>query len=146
MTDLEVPKKPGRPPKNEATRTGWRPSNQLATLKAPSGFTARWVHSDPARIAKLKAEGWRLMKHEDNEGEYLHEDVTTGQSLGTEIRYRDHIAMMIPDDVKKARTEYYSKETQEALRAVTKKSDSEIGATGAQVYTPKGREGRIVIE
>jgi hypothetical protein len=150
-TDSEAPRR-GRPPKiiddtetdtvAKGTYPGWKPSSLLGTLKARSGFTARWVSHDPARIAKMRSEGWITMKPTDNIGTYAQDE----SSLSGELRYRDMIGMMLPDQLKKSRNEYYRKETDDATRAILKQTDGEMRQKGVSTYTPKGMPGRIVID
>lgn len=154
IEEIEKEVKRGRPAKTDkddgavkGTTPGWRPSSLLGTLKARNGFTPRWVSNDPARIAKMRAEGWVVMRPEDNIGSYQNvDDVTAGKSLSGEIRYRDMIAMMLPPDKKEARDEYYRGETQSATKAILKQTDGDLKQKGVSTYTPKGMPGRIVIE
>src|SRR5689334_13681340 len=88
--------KPAEPKKG--TKPGWRPSSVLPQLKARSGFTARWVRNEPGNISKKMAEGWVLMKPEDNVGIAIRAiDTPDANPLANEIRYRESIAMMIAD-------------------------------------------------
>lgn len=133
--------------KKRPTRPGWRPSGKLSVLKARKGFTARWVSNDAAEIAKKKAEGWLIMRPEDNVGTKIQqEDVNDGSALIDGIVYRDLIAMMLPDDVKQDREDYFREENKQAIAGVLRQSDAELANTGVQTYTPKGQDGRIVIE
>ena len=151
---LEKTKKPkGRPKKEDkdnavkATKPEWRPSSRLATLKAKPGFTARWVDADPANVARKKAEGWLIMRPEDNVGPPIEQiDVNDGKALHNGIRYRDMIAMMLPNDLKSAREEYYREEHKQAMAGILKETDQKLGNMGVQVTKPKGSPGRIVIE
>lgn len=151
--DMNDAPRRGRPPKiqtdieNEnvapkGTRPGWKPSSLLGTLKARTGFTARWVSSDPARIAKMRSEGWIVMKPADNIGTYAQDET----SLSGELRYRDMIGMMLPDSLRKERNEYYRRETDEATKSILRQTDGEMREKGVSTYTPKGMPGRIVID
>lgn len=140
-------KKRGRPAKIDADEThgtvpGWKPSSLLGTLKAKSGFHARWVSSDPANIAKKRSEGWIIMKPEDNVGSYQQAE----SSLSGELRYRDLVAMMLPSSLKKSREEYYKNEVREATASILKQTDASLKQSGVSTYTPSGQAGRIVIE
>ncbi len=160
---MEVEQAPrrGRPPrekidmieqteKNEApkaTRPGFKPASRLGYLKAPANFTARWVKNDPDNIARKKQEGWVVMKPEDNKGTSFERiDVSDPKETGNHIRYQDMIAMMLPNDIKKDREEYYRNETRHATRAILRESDAQFKQKGVQTYTPKGQQGRIVID
>lgn len=154
---METIVKRGRPAKDEqnekpaeakkGTKPGWRPSSKLPDLKARTGFTARWVSNESGNISKKLSEGWILMKPSDNVGvpikDFLTPDTNT---LASEIRYRESIAMMIPDDVKAARAEYIQEENRAAQRQILRQTDEEFKRAGVQTYTPKGQAGRIVIE
>ena len=146
----EIPEKEEKPKtrrKRKATKPAWRPSSRLATLKARSGFTARWVSADPAEISKKRAEGWIIMKPSDNKGPEIEQtDISDGKALHDGIRYRDMIAMMLPDDLKEAREEYYKKENEQAMAGILDETDNKLGQIGAQTYKPKGASGRVTIE
>ena len=87
------------------------------------------------------------MEQKDNRGigvDVL--DVNDGSVVSNNIRYRDMIAMMLPNDIKESRTEYYKAETQRSTQMIMKKADEDAKQIGVQTYTPKGMSGRIVIE
>ena len=137
MTD-EV--KRGRPPKTDeqieekkkGTRPGWRPSSVLPQLKARTGFTARWVRNESGNIAKKLAEGWVVMKTEDNVGiPIISTETPDSNSLTNAIRYRDQIAMMISDDDKAARDEYLKRENAAVQRSILHKSDEQFKQMGS---------------
>lgn len=133
--------------KKKGTTPGWKPSSVLPNLKARHGFTARWVKNESANIYRKIEEGWVLMKAEDNIGIAIRQDNTPdANSLAGEIRYRDMIAMMLPDDKKLAREEYYSEENKSAKRSILNKTDEVFKRAGVQTYAPKEQSGRIVIE
>jgi len=144
QTDQTVDKK-AEPKKG--TKPGWRPSSVLPQLKARHGFTARWCANDSGNITKKLSEGWILMKPSDNVGIPIKSyDTPDSNSLATEIRFRDSIAMMIADEDKLARQEYMREESQAATRQILQKTDEEFKRSGVQTYSPKGQSGRIVIE
>lgn len=156
---METIVKRGRPAKAETeqsieksaepkkgTRPGWKPASVLPQLKARPGFTARWVRNDSGNISKKRAEGWVIMKSDDNVGVQIDSDTPDSNSLAGEIRYRDSIAMMIANDDKLARQEYMREEGRAAVKGILQKTDDELKSAGVQTYTPKGHSGRIVIE
>lgn len=130
------------------TRPGFRPADRLGEgLKAPHGFTARWVRNDAANVAKKKAEGWIVMKPSDNKGEYVEDfDVNQGTPMHNGIRYQDMIAMMLPNELKESRDEYYRNEVKNTTRNVLRQTDDEMRRAGVQTYAPKGQKGRVVID
>lgn len=131
----------------EATKPGWRPSYAQAFLKAPSGYTARWVRNEAGNIQRKLAEGWKMMRPEDNKGApIIAQDTTEANALASEIRHRDMIAMMMPVEMKEQRTAYYQAETQRLTSAVFDKTDQEFKKNGVATYAPKGMKGRIVID
>lgn len=137
--------RPAEPKKG--TRPGWKPSSVLPQLKARHGFTARWVANEPGNISKKLAESWILMKPSDNVGIPIKAyDTPDTNSVASEIRYRDSIAMMIADEDKKAREEYMREESRAATRQILKQTDEDFKRAGVQTYAPKGQSGRIVIE
>jgi hypothetical protein len=138
QTEIEKPKKKG-------TRPGWKPAGQIPRLKAPPGFTAKWAN--PEKLDKLRAEGWIIMKPEDNRGqEILKVDVNDTGSLTGAIRYREMIAIMLPNELKAERDEWLRNENREAMKNILKQTDEKLQDLGVQTYTPQGQAGRIVIE
>lgn len=133
--------------KKKGTPVGFRPSSVLPRLIAREGFSAKWIRNEAGHIASKLEEGWIIMKPTDNIGTSIRQDyVSEANSLGTEIRYRDLIAMMLPNEVKKAREEYYRNEARESQSQVLRETDSKLKSGGVQTYKPKGMAGRIVIE
>jgi hypothetical protein len=141
----------GRPKMSEevkATPVKWRPASKQATLKAKSGYTAKWVRNDPSDIARYKSEGFIIMKPDDNVGPYKEAplDVNDGTAVSNQIRFRDCIAMMLPNDLVEARKEYFKNENAAVMASVIKKTDDSVKKLGGQTYTPKGMAGKIVID
>lgn len=130
--------------KTKGTRPGWKPSSQLPHLKAPAGFCAKWCA--PAKLTERRAEGWQIMKPSDNVGEEIvNVDVNDVGSLTGALRYRDLVAIMLPKELKKQRDEYLRNENNEAMKGVLRKTDGELKDGGVETYTPKGLDGRVVI-
>lgn len=140
--------KPAVVEQKKGTRPGWRPADMLPNLKAKSGFTARWVANDPANIMRKRHEGWIVMKPSDNAGSHIESlgYATDSGTLASEIRYQNMIAMMLPDDMKKARDEYHRQRIDESTASILSESDEKMKRIGLKTYTPKGQSGRIVIE
>ncbi len=131
--------------KKKGTKPGWKPAGQIPRLKAPSGYTAKWAN--PEKLDKLRAEGWEIMKPEDNKGqEILKVDVNDAGSLTGALRYREMIAIMLPKELKEQRDEWVRQENKEAVKNILKQTDEELKENGVQTYAPKGQAGRIVIE
>ena len=87
------------------------------------------------------------MKPSDNVGVPINSyDTPDSNSLATEIRFRDSIAMMIADEDKLSRQEYMRSESQAATQQILQKTDQEFKRAGVQTYHPKSQSGRIVIE
>lgn len=157
---METVVKRGRPAKAEVeqttieknaepkkgTKPGWKPSSVLPQLKARTGFTPRWVRNESGNIAKKLAEGWVVMRDSDNVGIPIRQDNPDTNSTANEIRFRDQIAMMIPDDLRQARAEYIREQNRDAQRQILEKTDETFKQFGVQSYAPKGQSGRIVIE
>lgn len=145
----DAPEKETKPTrtKRKVKKPGYRPASRLATLKARKGYTPRWVSADPAEIARKKAEGWIIMQPKDNIGPEIEQtDIKDGSALHAGIRYRDMIAMMLPDSIREDREEYYREENRQAMAGILRDTDQKLEQTGAQVYKPHGQPGRIVIE
>jgi hypothetical protein len=131
--------------KKKGTPPGWRPAGQIPRLKAPSGYTAKWAN--PEKLDKLRAEGWEIMKPEDNRGQQiLKVDVNDTGSLTGALRYREMIAIMLPNALKQARDEWVRNENREAVKHILKNTDEKFEEFGVQTFKPEGQSGRIVIE
>ena len=132
-------------PKKKGTRPGWKPAGQLPKLKAPPGFSPKWANVD--KLDKLRAEGWQVMTPEDNKGApILKVDVNDGSSLNGALRYRELVAVMLPNDLKADRDEWVRNENREAMKGILKDTDEKLQEMGVQTYAPIGQAGRIVIE
>lgn len=132
-------------PVKKGTRPGWRPAGQMPRLKAPPGFSPKWANTE--KLDKLLAEGWIVMKPEDNKGApILKVDVNDVSSLTGALRYREMIAVMLPNELKEERDEWVRNENREAMRGILKETDEKLDEMGVQTYTPQGQAGRIVIE
>lgn len=149
MTEAQVETRRGRPPMQtvkEPTKPGFKPASRLGGLKAPQGYTARWVDADEGNIARKLEEGWIMMDQKDNQKDFGVKDVNDTNSVDSKIKYRGMVAMMLPDDLRASRQEYYKAETARATQSIMKKADAESKNIGVQTYSPKGQSGRIVIE
>lgn len=150
MSDTEIKEvRRGRPPMStvkKPTKPGWKPAARLGGVKAPEGYSARWVSDEPDNIARKKEEGWIIMDQKQNQKTFEVQDVTDGATLDSTIRYRGMVAMMLPDELKEQRTEYYKAETNRATQMIMRKTDTEAEKMGVETYSPKGSSGRIVIE
>lgn len=132
-------------PKKKGTRPGWRPAGQLPKLKAPPGYTAKWANPD--KLDRLRAEGWELMKPNQNRGqEILQIDVNDAGPLTGALRYRELVAIMLPNELKAERDEWVRQENREAVKHILKDADEKFQEKGVQTYAPTGQAGRIVIE
>lgn len=143
-TQIEAPPEQEKP-KKKGTRPGWRPAGQIPRLKAPKGFTPKWANPD--KLDKLRAEGWIIMRPEDNKGqEITKSDVNDAGSLTGALRYRELIAIMLPNELKEDRDEWLREENKQAVKGILNDTDEKIKELGVQTYTPTGQAGRIVIE
>lgn len=130
--------------KKKGTPPGWKPSGQLPKLKAPPGFHCKW--SSVAKLTERMAEGWTIMTPDDNRGErIINIDVNDVASLTGALRYRDLVAIMLPKELKEARDLYVRNENKEAMKGVLRETDEKLKEGGVETYTPKGQDGRIVI-
>lgn len=130
--------------KKKGTPPNWKPASQLPKLKAPPGFTAKW--SAPAKLTERLSEGWKVMKPEDNKGDpILNIDVNDVGSLTGALRYRDLVAIMLPKELKVARDNWLKGENAEAMKSVLKETDEKLKENGVETFTPRGQEGRVII-
>lgn len=145
--DMKLEETAVEPVRKKGTKPGWKPAGQLPRLKGPSGYSVKWASSDTGKLAKLRAEGWIIMKPSDNKGDPIeHVDVNDGNALGKEIRYRDLVAVMLPQELKEARDEWVREENRNAMKNILQKTDEKFKEHGVQTYAPTGQSGRIVIE
>jgi hypothetical protein len=103
-------------------KPSWRPASRLGFLDTPDGFRARWCNSDEANIQKKMTEGWVPVNKTTFPGAaHLRtgaaKEVAEGQNLGSAVRYREMVGMMLPKDIYEARTEYFKNETVNNTRA-----------------------------
>lgn len=130
--------------KTKGTPPGWKPASQLPMLKARPGWTAKW--SNPAKLTERLSEGWKVMKPQDNEGdEIVNIDVNDVGSLTGALRYRDLVAIQLPNELKAQRDKWLRNENNEAMKGVLRDTDEKLKEGGVETYTPKGQAGRIVI-
>jgi hypothetical protein len=132
--------------KKKGTKPGWKPAGQIPRLKAPKGFTPKWA--SPDKLDRLRAEGWIIMKPEDNKGqEILKADVNDAGSLTGALRYRELIAVMLPNELKAERDEWHrNDENKSAMKNILKQTDEQLKELGVETFAPTGQAGRIVIE
>ena len=144
-TDLETAAAEKPKPKKRGTKPGWKPAGELPKLKAKAGYTAKWAA--PSKLTKYMAEGWEIMKPEDNVGDQIFNvDINKSGSLTGELRYRDMVAIMLPNELKEARDEWLSQENEAAMAGVLQETDEKLSEMGVQTFKPKGQEGRVVID
>lgn len=130
--------------KKKGTPPGWKPSNQLPKLKAPPGFVPKW--SSVSKLTERMSEGWKIMKPTDNRGEeIINVDVNDVGSLTGALRYRDLVAIMLPNELKEERDKWLRGENKEAMKGVLRETDEKLKEGGVETYTPKGQSGRIII-
>jgi hypothetical protein len=130
--------------KTKGTPPTWKPADQLPRLKAPAGWVPKWCN--PAKLTDRLSEGWKIMKPTDNKGdEIVNIDVNDSASLTGALKYRDMVAIMLPKELKEARDNWLRNENKEAMKGILKSTDKEFKDGGVETYTPKGHEGRVVI-
>lgn len=121
----------------------WKPAAMLDVTSPVKGFRTRWCSNDPLNIQRKKAEGW-VMATEVNgiDTEHEHPEKTgDGHSLTSVTEYRDLVLMALPEELGKARDEYFNEKTEQQTRGLKRDLEEEVESGGAaQVH------GKIVIE
>lgn len=142
------PQKGGSEAKTEWRKPQWAPGNRLGQINVPKGFVPRWCDADEANLAKKREEGWIPVtkttypdaKHV-NDGEI--KEVKDGAAIdGSLIKYRNMVAMMMPEELAQARREYFEDETRKQTEAKVKMVDQKE-KMGSYASTIKPR---LVIE
>lgn len=103
----------------------FRPASKLGYFNAPDGFTPRWVNgADQGNIMKKKAEGWEFVNATTLPGfEQVNEivrkkEVTESGGLGNGVlRHNEMVAMVLPNEIKESRDEYFKNITDMRTRA-----------------------------
>lgn len=122
----------------------WKPAAMLNVTKTIDGHRARWVHNDRQNILRKQAEGWVFANEITGiKREHEHpEKVEDGHSLTTTTEYRDMVLMALPEEMAKAREEYFNEKTEQQTRGLKRDLEKEMrnGENTAAIH------GKIVIE
>lgn len=102
-------------------KVNWRPASLLGELEVPDGFRGRWCRNDPENIERKKKEGWVILDDtisaKSGRKNHAPVDGLDGGPLDGTIRHRELIAMILPEEVAEARSEYFRKETLEKTKS-----------------------------
>lgn len=120
---VEVKRKPTQP---------WRPANLLDAAsrykkKVEGIFRLRWVRKD--QVEKKLAEGWEIVK-ESPEEISPEKTIIDGSPIDGVVRKRGLILCRMPEDMAKARAEYFSKLTDTSVKEHEKRFKDEVTVDG----------------
>lgn len=108
-------------------RPEWKPAPVLdKVIGVPEDHTARYVRNDEKNIQRKLKEGWiPLNKINSNASKISTEEshIKDSQSLGSHIGAREMVVMVLPNELKAAREEYFKQETIAMTNAKLKAQD-----------------------
>lgn len=131
--------------KKSATTVSWRPATLLDVTNKKDGLSYRWIRAnDEQNVQKKLVEGWRPVNNETGgvaEMANIHDSQRIGASMESCPRVGEMRLFAMPQELADARKDYYQKKTDEQVRAVKKKAQTDMSSVrGAKVH------GKIVIE
>ena len=106
----------------EKRPTTWTPPSSLDAPRPKDGFRHRWIRleimgqDDTKNISSKLRSGWELVRADECPGEN-YSTITEGKYTGV-IGHGGLALARIPEEVAKARNEYFSKKTQESEQAI----------------------------
>lgn len=106
----------------EKRPTTWTPPSSLDAPRPKDGFRHRWIRleimgqDDTKNISSKLRSGWELVRADEYPGEQ-YSTITEGKYTGV-IGHGGLALARIPEEVAKARNEYFSKKTQESEQAI----------------------------
>lgn len=105
----------------------WEPSDLLKVRDMEPGFRYRWARNDPAELLKLESEGFEIVSEVNSSVEHENpEGVDDNHKLSTVTEYREVILLRIPEEVAKARQEYFERQSFELITASKKEAQSKV--------------------
>lgn len=127
-------------------KASWRPAEKLQ-VEVPKGYRARWVDKDTANVDRKLSEGWVFANKtsgivSERKGG---SEVDDGNELTTATEYREMVLMAMPEDLAKARADYFQELTDKQTTTLKNrlKSEAEAALDGDH---EGGVHGKIVIE
>jgi len=106
----------------EKRPTTWTPPSSLDAPPAPAGFRHRWIRTevlgfdDTKNMSGKIRSGWELVRADEYPGENF-STITEGKYTGV-IGHGGLALARIPEEVAKARNEYFARRTQESEQAI----------------------------
>ena len=100
----------------------WTPPNSLDAPPAPTGYRHQWIRAevlgfnDAKNVASSLREGWELVRA-DEYPETIYPEMTEGRYAGV-IGVGGLLLARIPEEIVKAREEYFAKQTQDRNDAI----------------------------
>ena len=106
----------------EKRPTTWTPPSSLDAPRPKDGFRHRWIRleimgqDDTKNISSKLRSGWELVRADEYPGENF-STITEGKYTGV-IGHGGLALARIPEEVAKARNEYFARRTQESEQAI----------------------------
>ncbi len=106
----------------EKRPTTWTPPSSLDAPRPKDGFRHRWIRleimgqDDTKNISSKLRSGWELVRADEYPGEQ-YSTITEGKYTGV-IGHGGLALARIPEEVAKARNEYFARKTQESEQAI----------------------------
>ena len=113
-------------------RRSWAPARMLDLNGKMPGFRYRWVDVDPSNIRKKLAEGWQFVNKETGHP-VEHQDpglMHGGTAPDTSVRYRDVVAMALPEETGQARDEYFREINERQIAGVNRAASDKMRQVG----------------
>lgn len=123
----------GKKPVKKGSRS-WVPAAPLGIKSRDPAARLRWVSTESANMLKKRAEGWEMASKNDA----VHDrpngvESGVGTSAGV-LEYRDMVLMKIPEEMARAREDYYREAAQQQLAGLTARAKNDIRSkTGAVI-------------
>lgn len=116
--------------KKKGQAVEFKPAQRVPKLDCPEGFRVAWKHNTPENVRRLQYEGWEVANRIDHNmdvqmGNYYKKlnDSPTSEKEST-IVHNELIAMLLPEEMAVARSEYHRKETETQTRSKLRPEDS----------------------
>ncbi len=142
VTDAEKPKKKGKP--------SWRPQRGLVLTGVPDGYRPRWVLNDQLNIERKLDQGWEFISRaKGDKAEHSPQEwVGDGKPLDSMRRYREFVAMALPEELGQARDEYHQEQNRQQVRGIKRDLQKDMDEATDQADPRKmaRAEGKIIIE
>lgn len=120
------------------TKPKWAPASLLDSITGldRKHWRYKWCDKDQANLSKKQAEGWEFcsqLKGDKVEHERPGTMIEGSEMTPSMTEYRDLVLMKMPEEMAKARDEYYAQRTKEHASNPSDKLRSDATAMGAEI-------------